>query len=585
MAWMKRFWKSLEWELLLAVLLALPLMLAYLPEGLPPLADSEIHLHRIISASVLQEAGFAWGRWTPYLHHGFGYPIHNFYAPGLHLLGGILLRLTNADAIIVWKMLAFGAILLYPIGSYLFAGTFAGRKAALVAAIAYTYAPMRFHEIFLQGNLSQLAAMGMLPWVFWRTVRLVQTPTPRNVAWLGAAFAAVILLHHPTGYLVAPFGALLGMCLCVGRGTRQLPTLVVTALGYVLGLGLAAVFWLPALAEFQYVQISSVQSGMFNPTENLIALTALLRSFGNTTDATNFHAIGQVQFALACLAPLVGWALWRRNHHSVPPMLGLHIVYAALCLLLCTFLMTPAAAWFWQNVSIGMLIVFPWRLLGITALMSIAAAAFFVEIVPLRWRNAAVVALAVGLIGSALPLFRMPDTYITLPDYTPSQAIVYEQRTGNMGLTSGNEYLPIWAIERPQSVDPGNHVLREFRVDPLWSALPMGFAVTRITDNCPKTVTCYTYTQPQDATLLFNQLYFPGWRVTIDTLEVPTRPETPQGLIAVDLPAGAHTLTITYDGTPVQHLSEALSLLCVLLSVLLIVSPWGFIRQLPRKEG
>ena len=35
----------------------------------------------------------------------------------------------------------------------------------------------------------------------------------------------------------------------------------------------------------------------------------------------------------------------------------------------------------------------------------------------------------------------------------------------------------------------------------------------RITDGCPAVYTCYTITTPKPFTLLFNQLYFPGWWV------------------------------------------------------------------------
>src|SRR5688572_30545377 len=137
----RRLTAGFEWEFVAALVLALPLIVPFFADGLPNTADSEIHLHRIISAAVDINAGYLYPRWTPYLHHGYGYPIHNFYAPGIHILGAWIYLPTHINGVIIWKLLQMGATLLYPAGAYLFARTFSGRRGALVAAAVYTYAP------------------------------------------------------------------------------------------------------------------------------------------------------------------------------------------------------------------------------------------------------------------------------------------------------------------------------------------------------------------------------------------------------------------------------------------------------------
>src|SRR5260221_71408 len=135
-----RFLKTLksriDWGALAASSLALPLIPPFLTAGLPVSADAAIHFHRIISEAVDLQAGYLWPRWTPYLHHGFGYAIHNFYAPGIHILGAVMFLASHLDPAIILKLLQFLATLLYPLGAYYFCRTFARKAGALVAAAA-----------------------------------------------------------------------------------------------------------------------------------------------------------------------------------------------------------------------------------------------------------------------------------------------------------------------------------------------------------------------------------------------------------------------------------------------------------------
>ena len=130
-------------------------------------------------------AGYLWPRWTPYLHQGYGYPIHDFYAPGVHILGAVIYLITHLDVVVILKLLVFGAALLYPLGAYRWARMFTGKAGALVAAAAYTYAPFRFHELWVQTNLSQFAAMALLPWLFWAIARGTQERAASGSRWSG----------------------------------------------------------------------------------------------------------------------------------------------------------------------------------------------------------------------------------------------------------------------------------------------------------------------------------------------------------------------------------------------------------------
>jgi hypothetical protein len=574
----KRFFRgwTFELEFFIALLLVLPLAVIFFQQsGLPNTADAEIHLHRMISAAANLQAGYLWPRWTPYLHHGFGYPIHNFYAPGLHLIGGGLFLLTHMDGVLVWKLLQTAALLLYPAGAYLFARTFTGRRGALVAAVVYTYAPFRFDELWQQSNLSQFAAMAIIPFLFRALALGSAAPRRAAIAKIGLWFAAIVLLHHPTGFLVAPFAGLYALWLGLGEVSttqrKRLQRVSLLIAGLALGVALSAVFWLPALGEFRYVQIQRIEQGAFNAATNLIPLQTLLRPLlpidQTQQNFARFFTPGQPQALFALLGFIALWpasALTRRAR--------LNILFGAFAFLICLFLMTPASAWIWQNLPIARFVVYPWRLLGVAALAAIPGAAIVPSLFPRRWQSG----IAAGIIAivslAALPLLYTPISFYTVGELTPGEAFIYEKRTGNVGLTSGNEYLPIWAEERPISGNPRDHLVLEWRVDLYDESLPEDMQSERVIDGCSTRQTCYKLDVPQPFTLQFNQMYYPGWLVTLDDQPIEVRPEGIHGLVTLDMPAGAHHLTIEYAGTPLQHAAEVISLISLVIAAGLLLT-------------
>jgi 6-pyruvoyl-tetrahydropterin synthase related domain len=557
---------SASWELLALMILALPLIIPFLAPGLPNTADAEIHLHRIISTALDISAGYLWPRWTPYLHLGYGYPIHNFYAPGIHILGGILYLITHLDPVVILKVLQIGATLLYPFGAYRFARTFAGKPGALVAAAAYTYAPFRFNELWVQANLAQFCAMALLPWLFWAIALGAQKQSRGWIAFIGCFFAAIVLLHHPTGFLVAPFAGLYVLWLSFTGKVDRLRTAVILSIGLALGLILSAIFWLPALAEYRYVQIERVQQGIFNVAANTISLLELIRPIApvdrTLLNPPQFYNAGLAQVAAALLGLV---ALVR-----APPQFRRNLLFGVLALVACLWLITPSSEWIWLNLPIAQLVIYPWRLLGIAALMIVPGAAALPSLVPTRWRNA-VAGAAIGVFFAvALPMFYAPLTFYQVPPATPETAIQYEQRTGNLGLTSADEYLPRWAEKRPLGVHADDYEQFEWRVDLEPGDLPASAQAARVT--CARGATCYHLDASESFTLIFHQMYFPGWRVTIDGIETTSAPIGENGLLSVAVPVGSHIVSVTYAGTMIQHVSDLISLIALVITVLLIVT-------------
>ncbi len=74
-----------------------------------------------------------------------------------------------------------------------------------MSAALYLYAPLRFRELFTQGNLSQLLALALLPWCAWLLTEAVRRADLRWSAAAGLSLAGLVYAHHPSAFLGFPF--------------------------------------------------------------------------------------------------------------------------------------------------------------------------------------------------------------------------------------------------------------------------------------------------------------------------------------------------------------------------------------------
>ncbi len=606
--------KRLDWGVVAALALALPLIPPFLSAGLPVSSDAGIHFHRIVSEAVDIQAGYLWPRWTPYLHGGFGYAIHNFYAPGIHILGGLIFLVSHLDPAIILKLMQFVATLLYPLGAYYFCRTFTGRPGALIAAAAYVYAPFRFHELWIESNYSQFVAMALSPWLLWSIARAAAVPRPRRAALIAVIYGAMVVIHHPTAFLFSPIAGLYALALSIKlpKGQvkaglrRSINPLAATLGGLALGIALSAVFWLPALLELKYTQINTIQTNDFSVTAHFIPAADLFSGTlpvdRSALNLPSFLKTGQPQIAAAVLGLLVLLPAVRASRS-----LKAHVVGGALVTAFCIFMITPASAGLWTHLPIANLVVYPWRLLGVIAVSVLPGAAALPTIVEsltprpspiemgegsqtrqnksiwkvprpsagegFRVRDSltSLVIIAVFFVA-AIPYLYAPITFVPSPPPVEASTLDYEATTGNVGLTSGEEYLPIWATVRPLSLAHEDYSGLAWFVPVIKNAanVPPGATITA-SPACATGVACYDVQTSKAFPLTFHQMYFPGWDAKVDDQPVQPQPVGSNGLMTVAVPAGEHHVTLWYGGTPIQAAGDWISLIALLATVVLFV--------------
>jgi hypothetical protein len=147
---------------------------------------------------------------------------------------------------------------------------------------------------------------------------------------------------------------------------------------------------------------------------------------------------------------------------------------------------------------------------------------------------------------------------------SPADAIRFEQATGAVGVTSFDEFKPIWGTGNPRDLPP---FLDDYADNPLrLYPLTTDAAIERLDDQS------FRVNAAEPFTLTFRQFYFPGWTATLDDEPIPISPEPDFGLISMDVPAGEHAVRLRYSGTLVENLAPLVTLAGLGLALWLFVT-------------
>ncbi len=537
-------------------------------------------------------SGSLYPRWAPDFYLGYGYPYSNFYAPGAHIIASVL-ALSGLGVLRGVLIVQAFALVLYPTGAFLAARALYTaclpeaaqarglvrpatiHLAALISAALYLYAPLRFHELFVQGNLSQWLALGLLPWCGWA---LTETARRGSSGWVGAAaalLAGLVYAHHPTAFMAYPLLAVYATTLAVIWRHNAGPSLSRRLRGvfgaFLLGLALSAPYWLPALTELRDVNIQSMQTGMFNMRLNALPLNEIL-ALPRSQDLAALnppqpHNLGIAQVALATVGGVLALWWWlRRGIQTSPPVadqtesntLGSALLVVGALFIICIALILPVAAGFWDVVPLGNLIAFPWRLFGPALLWAVLLGGAVLFALPQRLQLP-LTALLLALIPLSVAPLLFPRPFSPVEEPTTATVALYELQGGAPATASADEYRPRWV----QDSDVPKL---------LTAALLTGKEPDRlIRDNLPEGATAqpmllapledvYHLDLPEPVEVQIGRFFFPGWRVWLDGRPVPGRPTGPHGLIGVTVPAGTHVLRLKFGDTPVRKVGWALML-------------------------
>lgn len=579
---------------LVAVSLSLFALIPLLQRHFFASSDGLYHVQRAIEIGACLSDGVWVCRWAPNQYLGYGTPLFNFYSPLTYYITNVFHAL-GLDWVDATRAMMALFMALSAISAFAYAAEWLSPPAALLAAVAYVYVPYHLVNAYFRGDLPEFAAMAWFPAILWAFSRLAR-PIRRRADWVylplaALAYAALLLTHNLSAFIFT--GVLVVYCLWLllanrlERAYRSATALLLGAArllaAALLAGGLSAFLTVPALAEKDLVTLEGllyVSAKDHFPTLQQIMPSGVIHAYGIIFPDSPVYAykMGLVQVGLGGLGAVVALLFWRRFGWRARGEAIISLAVFALAF----YFAQPASLWLWNTIPLLGHAQFPWRFLLLMALPTSLLVGYLVDAARGRWRAwlappLIAFVLLTNLLGLKPIMANAEDAEIDQRASTEFELLYHL-----MGTTVAGEYIPRTARERPfvsptalawvlGGEAPPTHPTAS---DPALNVQLLERHATRL---------IYHVQAPAAARAVFNVVYFPEWRAWIDDQPAPAGPNDPQGLVAVEIPPGEHTVRLEFVDTPVRVWSGRLSLASLALTAVLLALALGRPRR-PRWE-
>lgn len=527
---------------LLLLVLSFPAVKALFESGAFTAHDLTHHIIRQISMDRLLSEGQLPPRWSGELNNGYGYPLFLFNYPLPALFGEVFVKLGFGYVEAV-KAVLFSSMLLSVLGMYLFLREFLGSKlAAFLGAVFYLYAPIRFLNIYVSSSVGSSLALGIMPFVFW-SLNLICKGKKWGSVTGGVSLALLILAHNVTALMFAPVILVFGWII----GGRR----VIWKIGgmLILGLGLSAWFWIPALFEKQFTKFDQIYANFYH--DQFPSLMQLIRSpwgYGlshpeNPEIGDMSYQIGVIHILIMFLFVLFMWV--KRGVREVRVIGG----FGLITFVLSVFLMLKISISVWDNLPFLNLVQFPWRFLSVAVFAASVVAALLIKHLP--FKKLLVISFLLLVIYSNRNHWHINEKF------DPEENYYLNLKTTS---TTYGEHLPKWGrimdkkpISKIEFIDDRGEI--------------------KITNDKSAQILAEVETTVS-AKLKLNQIYFPGWEIQVDGKPISFNyldNEENYGLPVFNIEAGKHQVLAQFKNTPIRNIADFLSLISLVLLVILSI--------------
>jgi hypothetical protein len=552
--------------------------------------DFDFHLVSWFDALDAWRHGLLYPHWAPSANYGAGEPRFVFYSPLTWMMGAAL------GAVLPWTLVAVALTFLLLAGAGLATRALAlqvlDEGAATLAGCAALFSGYALFTAYERSAFAELAGGFWIPLVLLYALRCrnsnvvdasaAASKSPKwnrafdgSVAPLSVAIAGA-WLSNPTVGLMACY-LLAAVALVLVLLERSWASLLRAAAGAVLGMGLAAIYLVPATWEQRWVDIHQVTEDPGQTLENnwLFAVHAdpSLQPHDEVLHTVSMIAVFMIAVTLGGL--LVSWL---RDRLPGPRRWWIPLALIPVAVLLLQFSFTRPL---WNLLPDLRFLQFPWRwLVVLEAPMAIFfAAAVWPRECAKRGRRPVITA-ACAMIFLAMTVYAGKDLYQVCEDVDAAPGMLSVYRSGQ-GFLGTNEYEPIGADNSlvatglPQAClvsDPATVLGKATDTPdspPAWDAAQGSceatFAsVVQLVRARPEHLRIVAATDRAGYMVLRLRSY-PAWLFKMNGLAVASLPPRTDGLIVVPVPQGRVDLTVDWTTTPDVILARWLSCLSLLV--------------------
>jgi len=485
---------------------------------------SWIELHNAWKA---HEWTLGWSQWAQY---GFGEPRFCFYPPISLLIGAaltFLMPLRFVPAAAVWLVLSLSGL-----SMYLAAGRLLPREHRLSAAILYMFNPYLVLTIVERFAIAEAWVQALLPLTFL-------------VFYIAAAeyrlrFSALLALLLAIGWLtnipeaIAFFYAFGLLAVVLAIHGRTLRPLVVIAASQAGALALAAFRLVPTFQEKGWIAADALL--LYDLRANM--LFTRFRPFLIVLLCGLFAFTG---LAIAFVA-----ARQRIRTERAPSALML-----CLLTLVCfaVLVQLPVSTPLWNKLPEFRFVLFPFRFLPLLSLATVLL--LFSGAISKRLRRAGIVFL---LVQALFPF----GAFTRLFDYQRFPSFDFAVSQWQKGFEGLREYVPV-GVPHSRAL-PKKEMALQSQGPFAYPACQPALLATWPNEKLLST------SSPVACTLTLNTFYYPFWTAALDGNSPLRVGMNPDGLLAVNVPAGLHRIRLFFaPATRMRAVSGMVSFLALLL--------------------
>jgi hypothetical protein len=565
--------------------------------------DFDFHLLSWFEAARQFTHGNLHPHWAYTPAYNAGEPRFVFYPPLSWITGailGLILPWQWTPIVYTWLALTASGLALYRL-----ARDFTTSTASLIAATLYMVNPYMLFTAYERTAYAELLAAAWIPLllhaILRRQITIPRIAIPIALLWLTNAPAAVMscyalalltfvrLITNPatenrnTTNPGAPYIAASSRCVGIVQSTTapahctpcntatQTPLQIAinTILGTALGLGLAAVYILPAAYERRYVQIAMAIIPNMRIQDNFL--------FHHTGDILHDQVLHTASVIAVILLTLTAAALlaarsatkpgapssarslrlrWASRASATTNLTRHQTIYALTTLTIAiTLLLTPLTTFIWNHAPELVFLQFPWRLVAILAAALALTVAIALPPIQLKPATTAIITLAIAAVLT-YPAYAIFHQTCDAEDTIQARLALFHS---NQGAEPTDEYTPTTA---------DNDSLAQ--TNPAWWLSTDPNAKAPANSQPAPTPHHLILNTPIAEDLILNLRAYPSWRVTLNGASVITQTQRDDGLITLPIPVGPSTIDITYAQTFDHIFGTILSLASLTLLVVLV---------------
>lgn len=524
--------------------------------------------------------GDLYPRWLQQMNLGFGSPAFFFYAPVPYYVISFLHPLFVNDAQ-SWLQLSWSAaIALIASGftAYLWLNTMTTRTAALIGAIAYMMLPYHLAvNLYWRFAFAEYWALVWLPLILYFSRNLIHR---FKINFIGTAvsYALLVMTHLPTLVMFSPVPFF--YVLVLTNRVQRWKSLLRLVLAMMLGIALAAIYWLPAMTTQKFISMTAIlEKGYFYGNNFLFSKQAVL-----------YHTASLWFYLQLIVVFMLGLAICAFG--ILPKNLSAGLKresYFWLIVAITTFfMMLPVSTLIWKLLPPLQRIQFPWRLntvllVAVTALLTLAVHTLQLSFATLSersigqkrndknitnrlltfWKNAKPrqkVTLAIGL---ALMVSLLLSNGIVMKQRLKPRPNFNVAQELEMSVEEALEYRPRWVAPELFQINGLQQLSQRFPSGRL-TAEPDNVSILKWQ---PREI-IFRSPASRTAQLTFKQFYYPGWtaQYTRDhSHHLVVQPSSPAGLLTVELPPESSDIELTFNAGVEERAGQLVSAIALLI--------------------